>query len=103
MDLSLIIISRMTCQKPNIIYANSFLFFLVHISHVNGTYDELQCLQIDSTAQRFCMFSVRFTNCGKKLLAGGNDGCVYMYDRELNRRTRQIGVASVRLISFAAK
>lgn len=41
---------------------------------------------------RFCVFSLSFSACGKEIINGTSDGCIYIYDRYLNRRTLKIPV-----------
>lgn len=36
------------------------------------------------------MFSIAVSSDGREVLGGANDGCLYVFDREQNRRTLQI-------------
>lgn len=55
--------------------------------------EDLQCLLLRPESSRFCIFSVAFSNCGKELIGGANDGCLYIYDRVLERRTLKCPVS----------
>lgn len=50
-----------------------------------------------SETSRFCIFSVAFSNCGKELIGGANDGCLYIYDRHIDRKTLKVPVNSQKL------
>lgn len=63
-------------------------FFLVYLSRINGDSNEVQCLNLEPNSQRFCVFSVAFSNCGKQIIGGSSDGCLYIYDRASSVRTR---------------
>lgn len=65
----------------------------LHISPVTGNSNEdLQCLYLQVDQPRFCVFSLSFSACGKEIINGTSDGCIYIYDRYLNRRTLKIPV-----------
>ncbi|KAK2104005.1 DDB1- and CUL4-associated factor 11 [Saguinus oedipus] len=40
--------------------------------------------------RRFAVFSIAVSSDGREVLGGANDGCLYVFDREQNRRTLQI-------------
>lgn len=66
---------------------------VVHISPINGNnYEDLQCLDLEVDQPRFCVFSLSFSACGKEIINGTSDGCIYIFDRYLNRRTSKIPV-----------
>ncbi|KAJ6642762.1 DDB1- and CUL4-associated factor 11, partial [Pseudolycoriella hygida] len=68
-------------------------FAYMHISPVMGNnYEDLQCLYLQVEQPRFCVFSLSFSACGKEIINGASDGCIYIYDRYLNRRTFKIPV-----------
>lgn len=62
--------------------------FLVHICSINE--DKQEPLSLLNSSRRFCIFSVAFSNDGKEILGGSNDGDLYIYDRELNQRTLKV-------------
>ncbi|XP_041455361.1 DDB1- and CUL4-associated factor 11-like [Lytechinus variegatus] len=63
----------------------------VHLCNIYGDYDTHTALNLHpSTEGHFCAFSVQFSNDNKEILAGANDGCLYIYDREKNDRTLRI-------------
>jgi WD repeat-containing protein 23 len=39
---------------------------------------------------RFCPFSIRFSQDNREILAGANDGCLYIYDREQDERILRV-------------
>lgn len=68
----------------------------MHISPINGNNNEdLQCLYLQVDQPRFCVFSLSFSACGKEIINGTSDGCIYIYDRYLNRRTLKIPVMNL--------
>lgn len=50
-------------------------------------------MSLNPECPRFGVFSLAFSNCGKQILAGGSDGCLYAYDRVLDRRVLQVPVS----------
>ncbi|KAG2463025.1 DCA11 factor, partial [Polypterus senegalus] len=40
--------------------------------------------------RRFCVFSLTASSDGREILGGANDGCLYVFDREQNKRTLKI-------------
>merc|ERR1712071_533726 len=47
-------------------------------------------LPLRPEARRFCIFSLTFSQDGREVLGGADDGCLYIYDRESNQRTLKI-------------
>lgn len=66
----------------------------MHISRLDGSPDDVQCLLLRPDAARFGVFSLAFSNSGKQILAGGSDGSFYLYDRLLDRRILKVPVQS---------
>lgn len=67
--------------------------FLVHLSRTDGgSTEELVALNMEPFKQRFCIFSVAFTHCGRQIIGGSSDGCMYVYDRDLGSRTLRVPV-----------
>ncbi|XP_071487528.1 DDB1- and CUL4-associated factor 11-like [Diadema antillarum] len=63
----------------------------VHICNIYGDYDTHTALNLQPYIEgHFCAFSIRFSNDNKEILAGANDGCIYIYDREKNDRVMRI-------------
>lgn len=77
----------------------------LHLAKIYGSDQESQCLLIQPDSSRFCVFSVAFSNCGKELIGGANDGCLYIYDRVVDTRTFKVPVidnsADVNAVGFA--
>lgn len=40
--------------------------------------------------RRFCVFSLKFSNDGREILGGANDGYLYVYDRECHQRVFRV-------------
>ncbi|XP_055590653.1 DDB1- and CUL4-associated factor 11 [Uranotaenia lowii] len=55
--------------------------------------DEIHCLFLRPETPKFGVFTVAYSNCGKQILAGANDGCLYAYDMVDNRRVLMVPVA----------
>uniref|UniRef100_A0AAR2LW60 DDB1- and CUL4-associated factor 11 n=1 Tax=Pygocentrus nattereri TaxID=42514 RepID=A0AAR2LW60_PYGNA len=53
--------------------------------------------------RRFCVFSLAASTDGKEILGGANDGCLYVFDREQNKRTLKIDAHEddVNAVAFA--
>lgn len=82
-------------NHQNLVYFLPKTSVTVHISPVNGNNNEdLQCLYLQVDQPRFCVFSLSFSACGKEIINGTSDGCIYIYDRYLNRRTLKIPVGN---------
>lgn len=73
-------------------YTNVHFNISVHLSKIYGSAQESQCLLIQPDSPRFCIFSIAFSNCGKEIIGGANDGCLYIYDRVIDRRTLKVPV-----------
>ena len=67
----------------------------LHICPINGTDDDIHCLNLNTAASRFGAFSLAFSNSGKEIISGGSDACVYVYDRDINERVLRIPVRNV--------
>ncbi|CAO1380771.1 unnamed protein product [Diamesa serratosioi] len=67
----------------------------LHICPINGTDDDIHCLNLNTNASRFGAFSLAFSNSGKEIISGGSDACVYVYDRDINERVLKIPVRNV--------
>lgn len=44
--------------------------------------------------RRFAVFSLAVGPDGREVVGGANDGCLYVYDREAQRRVLRVGGAS---------
>ncbi|XP_011670539.1 DDB1- and CUL4-associated factor 11 isoform X2 [Strongylocentrotus purpuratus] len=63
----------------------------IHLCNIYGEDETHNSLDLSPyTEGHFCAFSIRFSNDGSEILAGANDGCLYVYDREKNERTMRI-------------
>ncbi|XP_070537289.1 DDB1- and CUL4-associated factor 11-like [Ptychodera flava] len=75
----------------------------IHICNVYGDHDVHNALNLQPGDSRFCAFSIQFSSDNKEILAGANDGCLYIYDRERNERTLRIDSHEddINAVSFA--
>lgn len=63
---------------------------LVHLCNIHGDHETHEALCLVPDDRRFCIFSLRFSQDGKEIIGGANDQCLYIYDRELNKRVLKI-------------
>ncbi|XP_076337040.1 DDB1- and CUL4-associated factor 11-like isoform X3 [Tachypleus tridentatus] len=62
----------------------------IHICDLDRRQDNHTALFLWPEDQHFCVFSLRFSHDGKEILGGANDECIYIYDRELNKRSLKV-------------
>ncbi|KAJ8337240.1 hypothetical protein SKAU_G00384600 [Synaphobranchus kaupii] len=62
----------------------------IHVCSVDGDSETHTALELKPDERRFCVFSVATSSDGREVLGGANDGCLYVFDRELNKRTLKI-------------
>ncbi|XP_025048596.1 LOW QUALITY PROTEIN: DDB1- and CUL4-associated factor 11 [Alligator sinensis] len=62
----------------------------IHICNIYGDGDNHTALDLRPDERRFAVFSLTVSSDGREVLGGANDGCVYVFDREQNRRTLKI-------------
>jgi DDB1- and CUL4-associated factor 11 len=68
----------------------NLIMHLVHIVNLFGDTDNQEALPLCPDDRRFCIFSLAFSSDGKKILGGGNDGYIYLYDRECQQRCLKV-------------
>lgn len=60
----------------------------VHLSRIDGRPHELKPLYLEPLSNyNFCIYSVAFSNCRDQIIGGSSDGCLYIYDLVLDKRT----------------
>ncbi|XP_031619571.1 DDB1- and CUL4-associated factor 11 [Contarinia nasturtii] len=59
----------------------------LHLSRIDGTSHQLKPLYLQPSKSSFCIFSLAFSNCGDQIIGGGSDGCLYIYDLVMAKRT----------------
>lgn len=64
----------------------------LHLCPINGESDDIKCLDLNPSANRFGAFSLAFSNNGNEIISGGSDAHVYIYDLERNQRTLRVPV-----------
>ncbi|KAJ8268047.1 hypothetical protein COCON_G00132190 [Conger conger] len=62
----------------------------IHVCNVDGASETHTALELKPDDRRFCVFSVATSSDGNEVLGGANDGCLYVFDREQNKRTLKI-------------
>lgn len=75
------------------VFILSHLISLVNLSPIEGSSIDLKPLLLEPSKSSFCIFSLAFTNCGEQIIGGGSDGCLYIYDLKIGRRTLKITVS----------
>lgn len=75
----------------------------IHMCNLTGDYDVHEALPLDPDERRFCLFSLSFSHDGTEILGGANDRCLYVYNREKNKRTLRISshADDVNTVAFA--
>ncbi|XP_032668188.1 DDB1- and CUL4-associated factor 11-like isoform X3 [Odontomachus brunneus] len=70
---------------------------------VLGDNNTHEMLSLNPNIRRFCVFSVVFSNDGREILGGANDGYLYTYDRECHKRVLRIAGhdADINAVTFA--
>jgi len=58
--------------------------------NVYGETEKHEVLPLCPDERRFCIFSLTFSQDGREVLGGANDGCLYIYDCESRQRTLKI-------------
>ena len=54
-----------------------------------------EALPLSPEDGRFCLFSIRFSQDGREILGGANDGYLYLYDREEHQQSLKVSDASL--------
>ena len=67
----------------------------VHICNIYGETQTQTALEMRPQNHRFACFSVKFSHDNREVLAGANDGAIYVYDRSLAYRTLRIPVSAI--------
>ncbi|KAM6188365.1 LOW QUALITY PROTEIN: DDB1- and CUL4-associated factor 11 [Sarcoramphus papa] len=62
----------------------------VHVYDIYGDGDNHTALDLRPEERRFAVFSLAVGPDGREVLGGANDGCLYVYDREVQRRTLRV-------------
>lgn len=75
----------------------------IHICSIDGDSESHTALDLNPDERRFCVFSLTTSSDGREILGGANDGCLYVFDREQNKRTLKIDSHEddVNAVSFA--
>jgi len=76
----------------------------LHLCNIYGDHQTHTALYLDpETEHSFCIFSTAFSQDNREIMGGANDRCLYVFDRELNKRTLRIAAHEddVNAVAFA--
>uniref|UniRef100_A0A3B4WXY5 DDB1- and CUL4-associated factor 11 n=1 Tax=Seriola lalandi dorsalis TaxID=1841481 RepID=A0A3B4WXY5_SERLL len=75
----------------------------IHLCSIYGDSENHTALDLNPDERRFCVFSLAASTDGKEILGGANDGCLYVFDLEQNKRTLKIDAHEddVNAVAFA--
>ncbi|KAK3515421.1 hypothetical protein QTP70_019915 [Hemibagrus guttatus] len=75
----------------------------IHVCSIDGESETHTALDLNPEERRFCVFSLAASTDSREVLGGANDGCLYVFDRELNKRTLKIDAHEddVNAVAFA--
>ncbi|KAK2858600.1 hypothetical protein Q5P01_003220 [Channa striata] len=75
----------------------------IHLCSIEGDSEIHTALDLNPDERRFCVFSLAASTDGKEILGGANDGCLYVFDLEQNKRTLKIDAHEddVNTVAFA--
>uniref|UniRef100_A0A3B5B535 DDB1- and CUL4-associated factor 11 n=1 Tax=Stegastes partitus TaxID=144197 RepID=A0A3B5B535_9TELE len=75
----------------------------IHLCSIEGDSENHTALDLNPDERRFCVFSLAASTDGKEILGGANDGCLYVFDLEQNKRTLKIDAHEddVNAVAFA--
>ncbi|XP_020822785.1 DDB1- and CUL4-associated factor 11 isoform X1 [Phascolarctos cinereus] len=62
----------------------------IHICNIYGEGDTHTALDLRPDQHSFIVFSIAVSSDGREVLGGANNGCLYIFDREQNRRVLQM-------------
>uniref|UniRef100_A0A663F5M1 DDB1 and CUL4 associated factor 11 n=1 Tax=Aquila chrysaetos chrysaetos TaxID=223781 RepID=A0A663F5M1_AQUCH len=62
----------------------------VHVYDIYGDGDNHTALDLRPEERRFAVFSLAVGPDGREVVGGANDGCLYIYDREVQRRVLRV-------------
>uniref|UniRef100_A0AAY5KPC4 DDB1- and CUL4-associated factor 11 n=1 Tax=Esox lucius TaxID=8010 RepID=A0AAY5KPC4_ESOLU len=90
-----------TPDSQNVLYSSWSDY--IHVCSVDGDSETHTALDLNPDERRFCVFSLAASTDGKEILGGANDGCLYVFDREQNKRTLKIDAHEddVNAVAFA--
>ncbi|XP_061121271.1 DDB1- and CUL4-associated factor 11 isoform X1 [Syngnathus typhle] len=67
----------------------------IHLCSINGDSENHTALDLNPDERRFCVFSLAASTDGKEILGGANDGCLYVFDLEQNKRTLKVSALEI--------
>uniref|UniRef100_A0A087XWX7 DDB1- and CUL4-associated factor 11 n=1 Tax=Poecilia formosa TaxID=48698 RepID=A0A087XWX7_POEFO len=90
-----------TPDARNVLYSSWSDY--IHLCSIDGDSENHTALDLNPDERRFCVFSLAASTDGKEILGGANDGCLYVFDLEQNKRTLKIDAHEddVNAVAFA--
>uniref|UniRef100_A0A3Q3GQ37 DDB1- and CUL4-associated factor 11 n=1 Tax=Kryptolebias marmoratus TaxID=37003 RepID=A0A3Q3GQ37_KRYMA len=75
----------------------------IHLCSIDGDSENHIALDLNPDERRFCVFSLAASTDGTEILGGANNGCLYVFDLEENKRTLKIDAHEddVNAVAFA--
>ncbi|XP_013880714.1 DDB1- and CUL4-associated factor 11 [Austrofundulus limnaeus] len=75
----------------------------IHLCSIDGDGENHIALDLNPDERRFCVFSLAASTDGTEILGGANDGCLYVFNLEENKRTLKIDAHEddVNAVAFA--
>uniref|UniRef100_A0A3Q3WDV5 DDB1- and CUL4-associated factor 11 n=1 Tax=Mola mola TaxID=94237 RepID=A0A3Q3WDV5_MOLML len=75
----------------------------IHLCSMDRDSENHTALDLNPDERRFCVFSLAASTDGNEILGGANDGCLYVFDLEQNKRTLKIDAHEddVNAVAFA--
>lgn len=61
-----------------------------HLCNIHGDHEIHEALPLCPDDRRFCIFSLVFSQGGREILGGANDGYLYVYDMETKQRSLMV-------------
>ncbi|XP_006809484.2 LOW QUALITY PROTEIN: DDB1- and CUL4-associated factor 11 [Neolamprologus brichardi] len=75
----------------------------IHMCSIDGDSENHTALDLNPDERRFCVFSLAASTDGKEILGGANDGCLYVFDLEQNKRMLKVSVSLCAFMSFCSR
>uniref|UniRef100_A0A8C9ZVK1 Ddb1 and cul4 associated factor 11 n=1 Tax=Sander lucioperca TaxID=283035 RepID=A0A8C9ZVK1_SANLU len=90
-----------TPDAQNVLYSSWSDY--IHMCSIDGDSENHTALDLNPDERRFCVFSLAASTDGNEILGGANDGCLYVFDLEQNKRTLKIDAHEddVNAVAFA--
>ncbi|XP_010778310.1 DDB1- and CUL4-associated factor 11-like, partial [Notothenia coriiceps] len=81
-----------TPDSQNVLYSSWSDY--IHLCSIDGDSENHTALDLNPDERRFCVFSLAASTDGNEILGGANDGCLYVFDLEQNKRTLKVSASN---------